>query len=386
MLTEQPTKDRLENIELFQLPALQAELSTLQEKHNEANNTRKHVDANSSRLSALNDRMSSLGALMKLAEESIEKNEQESLIALLRMKLLQLTTLHLRDLSEQSLVDVENQLGSLPIEHANHLRNQIDQLRDMKKKYDDTAKETLERFAMVENAVATLPSSYDIESVEANLGRIRDAREALAELSPEVIAEERIADRVENTRRMIDDLAKRNEDELERLLRERDLRNNALELFDQLERDVSNLENALPSSMTPSSELIDFKQANMPSLLAKLDAITDVPIDLLRKKDDLSNRIGTISRMLDDRLNERIKYEEKANKLQDILNECNDKLRSRSEVPIPVENIIKEVEDLSTLVARLNAIPQEDVSSCIELAGDIDNVKEGLKVIFYLSY
>ncbi|KAJ1374419.1 CAMSAP CH domain [Parelaphostrongylus tenuis] len=369
----------LEEHRAIQLPALQAELSALQERHNEANNTRKHIDPDTSRLSVLNDRMSSLGALMKLAQESVEKNEQEALIALLRMKLLHLTTLALRELSEESLVDIENQLGSLPSEHGDQMRNQIDQLRDMKKKHDDVTRETLERFAVVENAIATLSSSYDIEGVEANLGRIRDAREALAELSPEVIAEEKIADRVENTRGIIDDLAKRNEDELQRLLRERDLRNNALELFDQLERDVSNLENALPSSMTPSSELIDFKQANMPSLLAKLNAITDVPIDLVPKKDDLSNRIDTISRMLDDRLNERIKYEEKAKKLQDILSECNDRLRNRSEVPVPIEDIIKEVEDLSSLLTRLDAIPQKDLSSCTELAGDVDNVNALLK-------
>ncbi|KAJ1374421.1 CAMSAP CH domain [Parelaphostrongylus tenuis] len=376
---KQYDNDRLENIERFRLPALQAELSALQEKHNEANNTRKHVDPDKSRLSVLNDRMSSLDALMKGAEESIERDEQEALIALLTMKLLQLTSVPLRELSEESLMDVENQLGSLSSEQVQQLRNQIDQLREMKKKYSDTTKETLERFALVENAVATLPSSYDIESVEANLGRIRDAREALAELSPEVIAEERIADRVENTRRMIDDLAKRNEDQLQKLLRERDLRNNAVELLDQLERDVSNLENALPSSMTSSSELIDYKQANVPSLLAKFDGITDVPIDLLPRKDDLSNRFDKISRMLDDRVNERIKYEEKASRLQDILNECNDKLRNRSDVPIPIEGIIKEVEDLSALLARLSAIPQDDLSSCIELAGDIVNVKEHVK-------
>ncbi|KAJ1374418.1 CAMSAP CH domain [Parelaphostrongylus tenuis] len=83
--------------------------------------------------------------------------------------------------------------------------------------------------------------------------------------------------------------------------------------------------------------------------------------------------------MLDDQLNERINYEEKASKLQDILNECNDKLRNRSEVPIPIANIIKEVEDLSSLLVRLDAIPQEDLSSCIELTGDIDIVKGQVK-------
>ncbi|KAJ1374426.1 CAMSAP CH domain [Parelaphostrongylus tenuis] len=150
LLTEQPTRDCLENIEHFQLPALQAELSMLREKHDEANNIRRHVDPDKLRLSVLNDRMSSLGELIKVAEESIEKNEQEALFALLTMKLLQLTTLPLRELTEETLMDVENQLGNLPSEYVDQLRNQINQLRDMKKRHDDVTKETLERFAMVE--------------------------------------------------------------------------------------------------------------------------------------------------------------------------------------------------------------------------------------------
>ncbi|KAJ1374427.1 hypothetical protein KIN20_037114 [Parelaphostrongylus tenuis] len=160
---------------------------------------------------------------------------------------------------------------------------------------------------------------------------------------------------------------------------ERDLRNSAVESLGQLERDVSNLENALPSPMTSSTELIDFKQANIPSLLAKLDEITDIPVDLLPKKDDLSNRIDTISRILDDQLHERIKYEETANKLQDIVNDCNDKLRNRSEVSIGIDDVIKELEDLSSLLARIDAIPPEDLLLCVELALDIESVQRKSK-------
>ncbi|KAJ1374424.1 hypothetical protein KIN20_037110 [Parelaphostrongylus tenuis] len=71
--------------------------------------------------------------------------------------------------------------------------------------------------------------------------------------------------------------------------------------------------------MTSSADLIDFKQANIPSLLAKLDELTDIPPDLLPKKDDLSNRIDTVSRLLDDQLNERIKFEETANNCKILL-------------------------------------------------------------------
>lgn len=382
LLAEQPTKDCLENIEQFQLPALHAQLSVLRERHNEANNTRKHVDPDTSRLSVLNDRMSSLDVLMKGAKASIEKNEQEGLVALLTMKLSQLTTIPLRELTEESLVDVENQLDNLPTDHADQLRNQIDQLRDLKKKHDSTTMEALERLATIENIIDTLPSSDDIDTLETNLHRIRDVRKALAELSSDVMDDEKIADNIENVRHKIDDVTKRNEDDLEKLLHERDLRNNTIELLDQLEKDVSCLENAEPFSFTSSNELVDFKQANIPCLLAKLDAITDIAIDLLPKKNDLSNRIETICGMLDDQLDEMMRFEEKTIKLQDIINDCNDKLKNRSEVPIPIENIIKDVEDLSAMLATIDAIPQEDLSPRNQLARSINNVKEKVKVIF----
>ncbi|KAE9418734.1 hypothetical protein Angca_008861, partial [Angiostrongylus cantonensis] len=147
----------------------------------------------------------------------------------------------------------------------------------------------------------------------------------------------------------------------------------------QLEKDVSCLENAQPFSFTSSNELVDFKQANIPSLLAKLDAITDIAIDLLPKRNDLSNRIETICGMLDDQLDEMMRFEEKTIKLQDIINDCNDKLKNRSELPIPIENIIKDVEDLSTMLATIDAIPQEDLSPRNQLARNINNVKEKVK-------
>ena len=385
LLTEQPTKECVENIERFQLPALQAQLSMLQQRHNEANNTRKHVDPDMSQLSVLNDRMSSFDVLMKNAQESIDRCEQERLFALLTMNLSQLETIPLRELTEESLVDIERELENLPKHQVDQLRNQIDELKNRKRKRDETTNETLDRFAMIENIIATLPSSYDIDSLEANLARIRHVRELLAELSPDVIAEEKMADRIENTRHIIDDLTKRNEDELQKLSQERDLRNNTIELLDQLEQDVLRFENTLPFSGTSSTDFIDFQQANIPNLLRKLDAISDVPIDLLPKKNDISNRIDIISRMIDDQLNEMLRNEEKTKKLQDIVNECNDKLKAHIDVPIPIENLMKNIDDLSIVLVKIDEIPQEDLASRNQLARDINNVKEQVKVIFFFS-
>uniref|UniRef100_A0A7I5E5Z0 BMERB domain-containing protein n=1 Tax=Haemonchus contortus TaxID=6289 RepID=A0A7I5E5Z0_HAECO len=93
---------------------------------------------------------------------------------------------------------------------------------------------------------------------------------------------------LKNLRNTIDESTKRDEDELQKLLIDRDTRNNVIESLEQIQREVEELENSLPIAMPSSSDLIDFQQSKTPKLLSKLYAISDVPVDLLPKKEDLS--------------------------------------------------------------------------------------------------
>ncbi|KJH52967.1 hypothetical protein DICVIV_00836, partial [Dictyocaulus viviparus] len=149
----------------------------------------------------------------------------------------------------------------------------------------------------------------------------------------------------------------------------------------QLEQDIVQLENTLPSiSLTTSDELSDFKQAKIPKLYAKLDEISDVPVELLPKKDELLNRTNIISEMLDDQVNNMKKYEDRTTELQDVINECRDTLKAYNDsIPIPFENGTSNVEDLSKILAIIDSIPQEDLSSRNQLARDANNTKEQVK-------
>ncbi|KAK6031321.1 hypothetical protein OSTOST_02532, partial [Ostertagia ostertagi] len=377
-LAKQPTKETIENIEQFQIPALRAQLSMLQQKHDEANHGRKHVDPDSSRLSILNDRMGSLDALLRDAKASTEKDEQDRLNERLRIGIFELQSIPLRDLSEKSLDDIEKEIHVLPSENAEPLQKQIDDMRKSKKQHDDDLRQAQERLAMIEDAIATLPSTRDIETLEANLGRMRDARDSLANVSPDLLAEENIGNRVEDLRKTIDDLSKRDEEELQKMLIDRDTRNNAIESLEQIQREVEELEKALPITLPSSSDLIDFQQARTPKLLSKLDAISDVPVDLLPKKEDLSNRIDMINKKLDDQVHEMEDFEQKTVDLQNVVDECRGKLRIR-DTPAPIDDVTKDEQDLSAILVAVDSIPQEDLSPRNQLARDVNNIKEQVK-------
>ncbi|KAK6011730.1 putative DNA-directed RNA polymerase, omega subunit [Ostertagia ostertagi] len=348
------------------------QLSMLQQKHDEANHGRKHVDPDSSRLSILNDRMGSLDALLRDAKASTEKDEQDRLNERLRIGIFELQSIPLRDLSEKSLDDIEKEIHVLPSENAEPLQKQIDDMRKSKKQHDDDLRQAQE------HAIATLPSTRDIETLEANLGRMRDARDSLANVSPDLLAEENIGNRVEDLRKTIDDLSKRDEEELQKMLIDRDTRNNAIESLEQIQREVEELEKALPITLPSSSDLIDFQQARTPKLLSKLDAISDVPVDLLPKKEDLSNRIDMINKKLDDQVHEMEDFEQKTVDLQNVVDECRGKLRIR-DTPAPIDDVTKDEQDLSAILVAVDSIPQEDLSPRNQLARDVNNIKEQVK-------
>ncbi|KAK6031320.1 hypothetical protein OSTOST_02531 [Ostertagia ostertagi] len=307
--------------------------------------------------------MGSLDALLRDAKASTEKDEQDRLNERLRIGIFELQSIPLRDLSEKSLDDIEKEI---------HVFCQS------KKQHDDDLRQAQERLAMIEDAIATLPSTRDIETLEANLGRMRDARDSLANVSPDLLAEENIGNRVEDLRKTIDDLSKRDEEELQKMLIDRDTRNNAIESLEQIQREVEELEKALPITLPSSSDLIDFQQARTPKLLSKLDAISDVPVDLLPKKEDLSNRIDMINKKLDDQVHEMEDFEQKTVDLQNVVDECRGKLRIR-DTPAPIDDVTKDEQDLSAILVAVDSIPQEDLSPRNQLARDVNNIKEQVK-------
>ncbi|KAK6046777.1 hypothetical protein COOONC_15721 [Cooperia oncophora] len=150
------------------------------------------------------------------------------------------------------------------------------------------------------------------------------------------------------------------------------------QLLDQIQREVEELENIVPITLPSSSDLIDFQQAKTPKLLSKLDAIADVPVDLLPKKDDLSNRIDIINRKLDDQVQEMKNFEQKTADLQNVLDECRGKMKTR-DLPAPIDDVTKDEQDLSAVLLAIDSIPQEDLSPRNQLARDVNNIKEQVK-------
>ncbi|VDL81894.1 unnamed protein product, partial [Nippostrongylus brasiliensis] len=370
---EQPTTSSQ-----FQVPALRAQLSMLQERHEEANHARKHVDPDSSRLSMSNDRMKLLTECLHDTKSSVEKEHQDRLIALIRNRISELLSRPRYQLSVEQFDDIEKQIETLPKGNAEELRKQIEDLRKQKDQHDNDRREIVERLAKVDELITTLPTTRDIPTVDANLARMRDARDSLATLPSELLADENLANQVESRRKAIYDLSRQDEENLQKMLTDRDMRNNAIESLEQLQRDIEELESVLPIELPSSSELNDFKQSKTPKLFTKLDAIVDIPVDLLQKKEDLSNRIDIINKKLDEQVNDMKNFEQKTDELQKVVDDCRDKVKTR-DAPASIDEVANDEKDLSSILVIIESIPQEDLSTRNQLARDVNNVKEQVK-------
>ncbi|WKX89771.1 hypothetical protein Q1695_008985 [Nippostrongylus brasiliensis] len=370
---EQPTTSSQ-----FQVPALRAQLSMLQERHEEANHARKHVDPDSSRLSMSNDRMKLLTECLHDTKSFVEKEHQDRLIALIRIRISELLSRPRYQLSVEQFDDIEKQIETLPKGNAEELRKQIEDLRKQKDQHDNDRREIVERLAKVDELIITLPTTRDIPTVDANLARMRDARDSLATLPSELLADENLANQVESRRKAIYDLSRQDEENLQKMLTDRDMRNNAIESLEQLQRDIEELESVLPIALPSSSELNDFKQSKTPKLFTKLNAIVDIPVDLLQKKEDLSNRIDIINKKLDEQVKNMKNFEQKTDELQKVVDDCRDKVKTR-DASASIDEAANDEKDLSSILVIIESIPQEDLSTRNQLAQDVNSVKQQVK-------
>ncbi|VDM73889.1 unnamed protein product, partial [Strongylus vulgaris] len=119
-------------------------------------------------------------------------------------------------------------------------------------------------------------------------------------------------------------------------------------------------------------------QNRIPKLTARVEAIGDIPTDLLPKKEDLSHRIDDVNKKLDDQVNDLKRFEDKTIELQNVVDECRGKMK-KLELPETIETAQKDAEDLSAVLATIEAIPQEELSPRNQLARDANTIKEQAK-------
>ena len=99
-------------------------------------------------------------------------------------------------------------------------------------------------------------------------------------------------------------------------------------------------------------------------------------------KEDLSNRVDVINKKLDDQVNEMKNFEQKTVDLQNVIDECRGKLKIRDS-PAPIDVVTKDEQDMSAILLAIDSIPQEDLSPRNQVARDVNNIKEQVKVIFF---
>ncbi|CAJ0593221.1 unnamed protein product [Cylicocyclus nassatus] len=160
LLSKEDNQEIIKDVEKFQLPALREQLAMLKGKFEEANHARKHVDPDSSRFAALEDRLKTLDLMLEDAKKAFEKDEQKRIFVGITERLSQLKTIPILELTEDSLNEMENQIQTLPKDQADKLQKEIEDLRNAKKRHFDFIHGTVLTYA--EDATAAFSTARDI--------------------------------------------------------------------------------------------------------------------------------------------------------------------------------------------------------------------------------
>ncbi|VDK44324.1 unnamed protein product, partial [Anisakis simplex] len=141
--------EQLDEILQHQLPALQAQYNLLKSKHDEAKQTRVHVDRSSEpSTDALARELESIAELTRQKITELAEAEKQEKIVMVRLELEKLST---EAPVEEQLINIEEQLRQLPTEdeETKALSERIQQIRADKEKHDAMEKSLEEKLANV---------------------------------------------------------------------------------------------------------------------------------------------------------------------------------------------------------------------------------------------
>lgn len=385
------TREHNSNLEDHQIPALRAQLSSLEDKSAEAAGTRKHVSPGMNRLDELRQKIKDLESALQNAKVEADENEREELVLQLRLTLEQLDKKPISELTPSELNALELNIGKLPEENAREIMEKINDMRRAKDEHDSRIADARNSIEDLDKNVKELEKKPKKKGTSPSIDELREKLQTIESLLPKaqelandpILSDEdrsKISGIIGRLNQLADD-TKRELDSKIADQEERQRADTALNrLQDAIEKAQSNLD-TIPQ--TPSS-LGDFKQGTIPHLAQLAQGIDSVPSDFTKQADELRDRLHKLNKDIDDRISKASENEARERAAEGVINDKRQQLddilaKYQQQGPQPLDTVEQDSRSLKSIIDDIQNVDPSVIESSPQLARDLNDVKQKAK-------
>ncbi|PAV77529.1 hypothetical protein WR25_02554 [Diploscapter pachys] len=178
------TREHNSNLEDHHIPALRAQLSSLEDKSAEAAGTRKHVSPGMNRLDELRQKIQDLESALQNAKLEADENEREELVLQLRLTLEQLDKKPISELTPSELNALELNIEKLPEKDAQEIMEKISDMKKAKDEHDSKLADARNSIGDLEKSVKELEKKPKKKGTSPSIDELREKLQAIEGLLP----------------------------------------------------------------------------------------------------------------------------------------------------------------------------------------------------------
>lgn len=385
------TREHNSNLEDHQIPALRAQLSSLEDKSAEAAGTRKHVSPGMNRLDELRQKIKDLESALQNAKLEADENEREELVLQLRLTLEQLDKKPINELTPSELNALELNIGKLPEKDAQEIMEKINDMKKAKDEHDSKLADARNSIGDLEKSVKELEkkpkkkgASPSIDELREKLQTIEGLLPKAQELANDPILSDEDKSKISDISGRLSQLADDTQRELNSKIADQEERQRADTALNRLQDAIDKAASNLDTIPQTSSSLGDFKQGTIPHLAQLAQDIDSVPADFTKQADGLRDRLHKLNKDLDDRISKASENEARERAAEGVINDKRQQLddilaKYQQQGPQPLDTVEQDSRNLKSIIDDIQNVDPSVIESSPQLARDLNDVKQKAK-------
>jgi chromosome segregation ATPase len=391
--TNPATHEHNSNLEDHQIPALRAQLSSLEDKSAEAAGTRKHVSPGMSRLDELRQKIKDLESALQSAKLEADENDREELVLQLRLTLEQLEKKPISELTPSELNALELNIGKLPEKDAQEIMEKISNMKKTKDEHDSRLADAQKSIGDLDKSVKELEKKPKKKGTSPSIDELREKLQTIEGLLPKAqeLANDPILSSSDEDKNKISEISGRlsqladdTQRELNSKIADQEERQRAETALNRLQDAIDKAQTNLDTIPQTSSSLGDFKQGTITHLAQLAQDIDSVPADFTKQADGLRDRLHKLNKDIDDRISKASENEARERAAEGIINDKRQQLddilaKYHQQGPQPLDTVEQDSRGLKSIIDEIQKVDPSVIESSPQLARDLNDVKQKAK-------